>query len=31
MTDGQTVEPRAGLRERKKQRTRDALVRASLE
>ncbi|MFJ9146232.1 TetR family transcriptional regulator [Streptomyces griseus] len=31
MTDGQTVEPRAGLRERKKQRTRDALLRAALE
>ncbi|MEI7033670.1 TetR family transcriptional regulator [Streptomyces pratensis] len=31
MTEGQTVEPRAGLRERKKQRTRDALLRAALE
>ncbi|MEW2062243.1 TetR family transcriptional regulator [Streptomyces sp. NPDC007002] len=31
MTDGQTVEPRPGLRERKKQRTRDALLRAALE
>ncbi|MFG3404627.1 TetR/AcrR family transcriptional regulator [Streptomyces sp. NPDC048142] len=31
MTDGQAVEPRAGLRERKKQRTRDALLRAALE
>ncbi|PCG87702.1 TetR family transcriptional regulator [Streptomyces sp. WZ.A104] len=31
MTDGQAVEPRAGLRERKKQRTRDALLLAALE
>ncbi|MFI9189561.1 TetR family transcriptional regulator [Streptomyces sp. AFD10] len=31
MTEGQAGGPRAGLRERKKQRTRDALVRASLE
>ncbi|MFJ9621880.1 TetR family transcriptional regulator [Streptomyces sp. NPDC101181] len=31
MIDGQAVEPRAGLRERKKQRTRDALLRAALE
>ncbi|CAM5268572.1 hypothetical protein SCALM49S_05055 [Streptomyces californicus] len=31
VTEGQAGGPRAGLRERKKQRTRDALVRASLE